>query len=372
MNSIEPQIQTQPRYAYVQDDEIDLIGLFAIIWDGKWFVFGITIIAAVIAYFVISLLPPVFLISARINENSEYEIQAIQPSSLEKGEAYQIAPLSTEKLYLSVLAQVDSFYVKKTFWEYQAGESLGDFNESRGLSENQERFIKFDTGISVGIADQDEQNPLLATVSLESEDPVEGMRLLNGFMSYIDQNVVAKSLGQLEAGFDAGLDRLENDYQNLKERELVKVEDKLIRLGEARDLAKSLDIVETPYDQVENVESDVLNNRLYLLGTRTLTEEIKSLKSRTEKPLQAFVPKLRSMELWKQQMERDLKQIQTNKGKIKAFVVVTPAEASFKPVKPNKMLLFVASVFAAGVLSLILVFILHGVRVYKARIPANG
>ncbi len=367
MNSIEPQIQTQSHYAFSQDDEIDLMELFSIVWAGKWIILSLTAISAIAAYIIISSLPLIYEVSSRINENSEYELQSIQPSGLDGGDSYQVAPIRAESLYRAVLAQADSLYVKKAFWEFNTGFTLSDDVEVSNDDENLKAFLAFSANLAIALAEKDNQNPLMATVSLETADSFHGVKQVNEYLRYVDEFVVSKSLGQLQAGLQSSLDRLENDYQNLKDRELVELEDKLIRLAEARDLANSLNIVETPYDQVENVASEVLNNRLYLLGTRTLSEEIKSLTSRKEKPLQAFVPKLRSMELWKQQIERDLRQIQNNKGKIKAFVVVTPAEASFKPTKPNKMLLFVASIFAAGFLSLILVFILHGARIYKTK-----
>lgn len=368
MNSIEPQIEAQPRYLYNQSDEIDLIELFAIIWGGKWLILGLMTCSAAFAYFFISALPSIYQITATINETSGYELQAIQPSKLSGGEVYQLPILSPEKMYDAVLAQSESLFTKKSFWEEFSGEPLGDLQRDGELTTNEKDFLKFAESFSMSLAGENDQNSRVATLVLELKDREFGVNLLDMYLTYLDKKTVAKSLNQLQTGLEANLLRLEGDYESLKERELVNLEDQIVRLGEAYKLAESLNIVETPYEQVENVELSILDNRLYLLGTRVLGEELKSLETRRERPLEAFVPHLRNLELWKHQLKGDLAQINTYKDSSHAFAVISPAQSSLRPIKPNKMLLFVASVFAAGLVSMILVFVLHGVRNYKNRL----
>lgn len=365
MNSVEPHT---PRHLEMQymDDEIDLLELFAVLWRGKWIVVSITLLCAVAAFVWLKLQPSIYRVDASIDTASTYEIRALQPSTLSGGEDYQVPALDREEIYGRLLNQAGTLYLKKQYWEAETGIRLpaslnGESNE------NVAAFKLFSNSLSVKLPDKSASNTV-AQLSLNVENPSEGVTQLHNYLDFVDQFMINRIIEQLLEAYRTNIDRLIYDYQSLKNRERQRIEDELVKLKEAHDVAQSLDIVETPYNEVEGVELQVLDNRLYLLGTRALAEEIKALEGRKEKPIEIFVPKLRQMEQWQQQMENDLQRLESIDGTdFNTFTVVSAPESSLDPVEPNKSLIFVALVFGAGIFGVATVFIVHGVRSYHAR-----
>src|SRR5690606_1769679 len=114
----------------------------------------------------------------------------------------------------------------------------------------------------------------------------------------------------LEKGYTSNLQQLTLDYEALQQHEQQKLADELVQLKEALITAQSLGITDTPYEQLSGVDMEMVDNRKYMLGTRVLSEEIKTIEARSEQPLSAFVPQLRDMEYWQRIMENDRKKLQ--------------------------------------------------------------
>ncbi len=365
MKNQESRLSPESQQIYL-DDEIDLLELVAVLWSGKWIILGIILVSGILGFIVIKRMSSIYSIDAILDQTSSYRLERIQPSNLEGGIHYKVQEIAPNTIYSTSLAYANSLYVKRLFWEDLTGEqpSLSESN----LSDNDKRFKAFSNSLIVTLPEgRAPESSTLSTLALESEMPIEATELLRSYLNFVDRQTITELTDQLRVGYTASLLRLESDYQSLLAREQQKLEDQLIRLSEAFEVAKALNIVETPYEQVENVELTILDNRLYLLGTRTLVEEINSLKARLDKPLGAFVPLLRDMEHWKEQLERDLKRLENAAELVHAFVIVSPPESSIDPVKPNKLLIFVAVLFASGILGVVIVFTREGIRSYKAR-----
>jgi chain length determinant protein (polysaccharide antigen chain regulator) len=368
MNKIDATIlpQIQARYA---DDEVDLLELFALIWEGKWFVIGVTVLSALVAFFVIQSMPSIYRVEVMLGGPSQYNIQILQPSALElkNGGHYQVKPLNADALYATSLAHTKSLHIQKAFWEKQFGQPLVLSGPDADTSNLGQAFREFTQNLQVTPPKASDGGGSLTSLSLDTEHPEQGVELLTSYINFVDRLTIRGYVSQLEAAYETNLARLAENYQSLKEREKLKLEDELIRLNEAYQLAKALNIVLTPYDQLANVELSILDERQYLLGATALAEEINALKARQQKPLEAFVPELRGMERWQEQMESDLRRLQAAAARVNALTVVNPPESSLEPVKPNKPLIFLAVVFGAATFAVILVFIHHGVRSYRAR-----
>lgn len=365
MNASEPKLQP-PYY----DDEIDLLELFAVLWRGKWLMLGVILAVGVVAFFAIRSMPPVYQVETTLDSTSQYDIQALQPSTLQdRGSAYQVAPLEVDSVYANGLAQADSLHVKRAFWEDRTGQPLTPRTSDATLTDNDLAFKTFVDGLKVIRPDTREGSSKISQLTLETQNPGEGTGLLLDYIRFVDKHTIEGFVNRIKTGYTSSLERLVEDSETLHEREAVKLDDELVRLDEAYRLAKSLGITATPYEQVQNVELSIMDSRLYLLGSNVLGEEINALKSRKDMPLQAFVPELRNMEHWRGQIESDLRKLEVVDKNVRAFVMVSPPESSLGPVKPNKLLIFIAALFGAGMLGVILVFILHGVKAYQSRQP---
>lgn len=361
----------EQRIAYVNDlrrkDEVDIMELFAILWQGKSLLIAFVAIVAIAAFVILKSVPSEYRIEAVLDSTSEYNVQALQPSILEKGAAYQVTPLEVKTVYMTGLAHAGSLYVKKSFWEARTGQPLTTRTSGADLTENDREFQEFVKTIEVTPPDPKNENATLSTIAFQTERPEQGVKLLEDYIAFVDRFTINQFVTQLETGYASNLARLIEDYESRYRREEVAIEDELVRLEEAHSQAQALGIVDTPYEQVQNVELSLLDSRLYLLGASVLGEEMKMLKARQQMPLEAFVPQLRNMEHWRGQLESDLKKLKAADKNVRAFVMVSPPESSLEPVAPNKLLIFIASVLGAGVLGVIFVFARHGIRSFQAR-----
>lgn len=356
-------------------DEIDLMDLFAIIWEGRWIIFAVNVIAAIAGFVVIKALPSIYRVEAVLAGPSSYQLQrlqVLQPAAryqVATDEAdrrldqlavadwpdYQVAPVDGKSIYLAALAELDSTSLKREYWDQRASSMSGNGGWrgfAKGLQLSQPKQIS-------DVSDQ-------AQVHLLTEDPEAGVELLKDYLAFAEREVRAQQLSELQVGLETTLAKLSEDFASAVAEERLQLEDELVRLREAREVAQALGIVELPFQSLQNVRLPLLDQRLYLLGTAVLDEEIRALEARKDKPLEAFAPRLRQMSQWREQAIRDLQRLQSM-DEVRAFNVVTPPEASLGPVKPNKLLLLVAVVFAAFIFSVFLVLFRHGWRSYKAR-----
>lgn len=361
---------SEPRSQSYYDDEIDLLELFAVLWRGKWLIIGVTACIGLIAFFAVKSMPSVYRIETTLNSTSQYDVQALQPSNLKDGSAYQVEPLEVETIYATGLAHAASLYVKKSFWEAKTGQTLTPRTSGATLTDNDLAFKRFVDGLQVIRPDRKDDSSL-SRLTLETENPGEDVELLLEYVKFADRYTISQFVGQLRTGYETNLSRLVEDSEARYQRETVNLEDELVRVDEAYRLAKSLGITKTPYEQVQNVRLSIMDSRMYLMGAAVLGEEMKALKARQDMPLEAFVPGLRNMQHWRSQVESDLRKLEVADKNVRAFVVVSPPESSLGPVKPNKLLIFIASIFGAGMLGVLLVFVQHGVKSYQSRQPAT-
>lgn len=384
-----PQVRRQ--YA---DDEIDLLELFAIVWGGKWLIVAVVGVSALLALLAVQTMPPVYRIEAVLAGPSPYSIQVLQPSplmagdpdqilqpstltdgdpdqtlqpsTLMDGDPYQVGPLTVEAVYAAGLAQASSLHTKKAFWEKKIGRPLVLSDPGVDPTDDERAFREFVADLQVRPPESVKDGGALIYLSLESVHPEQGVKLLTDYAEFVDQYTVARLIDRLEGAYDASLDRLAGDYHSLTAREKLELDDELVRLREAYGVAKALGIEATPYDRIENVQLALFDNREYLLGTMVLAGEMSAVKAR-QQSLGAFVPQLRVMERWKGQMERDRRRVRAAAADVNALLVLSPPGPSLEPVKPNKLLIITAAVFGAALLGVVLVFIRHAARGYRAR-----
>lgn len=387
----------ESKYQSDYDDEIDLLELIPVLWQGKWIIIGATLAAGLLAFFALQAMPSVYRVETTLDTPSQYDIQALQPSTLvgeynvlpsilvqeyggqgrehstgSPGEAYQIyqqyqvGPLNVESIYKTGLVHADSLYVKKAFWQQRADHPLTEVRPGATSVENDRAFRAFANGFQVASVAGNEGTSLRRMV-LETEEPAVDTKLLAEYLNFVDRHTVEQFIGQLQMAYQANLGQLMEDMEAIHERELVKLQDELVRLDEAYQLASSLGISETPYEQAQNVERLILDSRLYLLGTKALGQEISALKERQKGRLEAYAPQLRTMEHWRRQIQSDLRHLEDIGQEVSAFVVVSPPEPSLEPVRPNRSLIFVAALVGGGILGVLLVFFMHGIASYRAR-----
>lgn len=358
-------------------DEIDLMDLFAIIWEGRWIIFAVNVIAAIAGFVVIKALPSIYRVEAVLAGPSSYQLQVLQPSTLAQrpstqeddprevyGVDYQVAAIDPLNVYVSALAAVNSLSLKRQYWLAEGREFAGAEFDDEDSEEGLEAFAK---SLQLTQPKTVDSTSAVAQLSFLTENPEKGVEVLNRYLAFAERQIMARQLKQLQRALQVSLARLEEDYASLVTQERQSLGDELIRLQEAHEVATALGIRELASEKIENVWLSLLDGRLYLLGSAVLEEEISALTARKDKPLEAFVPRLREMGRWREQINRDLQRLESAAAQVSPFSIVAPPEASLSPVKPNKPLLLIAVVFAAFIVSVFGVLFRHGWKSYHAR-----
>lgn len=347
------------------NDDIDLLELCATLWRRKWLIFAT--MAAIIIPTLIWLVQqqPIYRLEVQFDSTSNNDIQPLQPTSLVDGSPYKVEKLKSKDFYQTFLMQIGALKTKKLFWEHWTKMPLSA--DPIAKAANDVLFKKFLEALVLTPPNPKNLDSTISHLTLETSQPAKDIEMLTEYIEYANKRVIDKFVLQLEKAYSARLQQLNVDYEMLLKREKQKLQDNLLQLHEGLNIAQSLKIIETPYEQLTGVELTVIDGRHYLLGSRVLSEEIKSLEARIDKPLGAFVPELRQMEYVRETIKADLNRLQLVKDNIPAFYLASAATSSIDPVKPKKLLILLGATFLSLLLGMVIVFVTEGVRSYHAR-----
>lgn len=331
----------------VQDDEIDLRLLLVNLWGGKWWIIGSVLLTAIITFAILKVIKPVYRVSAILDATSPYQFLQVQPSKLIGGEEYQVASVDEVHVYHASVLFLSTQQMKFKFWKEGLNIDLEAEEEGSEISSSYRRFSK-----NLTVNGPDPKVGVTTTnISLDSSEPQEARDLISAYLNFVSQEQTKVILSQLATAYDSVVSQLNDEYTRLSAHEWQAWQDELTRLRESYSVAKSLGIVETPYEQFENVEFNVLDNRKYLLGTRALGEEIQALEKRQRSEIDSFVPRLRKLQQWIAQVNADRAKLERVGSKGMAFSVLSPSESTLDPIKPKKLLILIATTLAAGFIS---------------------
>lgn len=358
--------QNSLSYSQEKNDEIDLLELCATLWRRKWVILATMVLIVIPTVIWLLLQTPVYKLEVSFDQTSAYDIQPLQPTSLLNDSPYGIEKLETKDFYQTFLTQIDSLNTKKLFWKQWSQQPLSSDMSSES-TQNDIAFKKFFKSFTLIPPNQKNVNINFSQLTLETSKPEADAKVLTDYIAFVNNRVVDKFVRQLNKSYSSKMDQLDFDYDTLKKREQQKLEDRLLQLNEWLGIARALKIEETPYEQLTGVELTVVDGREYLLGSRVLSEEIKLLEARSEKPLSAFVPELRQMEYSKGIMSNDLKKIGKAKDDVQAFYLASAVVSSVDPVKPKKLLILIGAIFVSAIIGIMIAFILEGVKSYQAR-----
>ena len=340
--------------------EIDFIKIFKRLWAGKHIIAGATLIGVIGVLIYLSSVVSYYKIEATIDVVLEDQLRPLRPVILESkayqapssqitpvifdGKEFQAAPPDEKKIYDKVLLQIGSFNILKSFWESKIGKVL-DLSIGAPITEDTIAFKRFFDSFELIALNPKLPEVTARKVAIEYQDPKQGVALLDEYLNYVNLQLWSNHLEIVESAYLSNLKSLNASYESRNSIEQNKLNDEIIKLRENLKIAESLNIKETPFKELENIQLKILDSRDYLLGTKTLSQQLEILIARQGKPLSPFVSDLRSMEIWKEQMTADLQRIKELKGKVHLFSVVNAAGSTIDPVKPRKGLIFLGVVF---------------------------
>lgn len=354
--------QPQPTaYKTINNDGVDLGELLDKIWKGRMLIAVIVISSAICAFAVLKLSSSYYKIEATVDALPTDQLRALFPSVLDSKE-YQVPAPDEKKIYGKVLLQIGSLSSLRAYWEFKTGKALPDTKEDIKSDSDRENLKEFKKFASVlYLESQNSKTPEITArkISIEHTSRVLGVAMLKEYLAFSAHQVLSEQIEQMNLSFEASLKSLNLNYVNRTKIEERKLNDALINLRENLKIAESLGIKETPFKDLENIQLKILDGQGqgYLLGTKAIAQQIDILTARQGKSLAPFSADLRNMENWRIQMESDLERIKALDGKLQLFSVVNPPEATFDPVRPNKLLILIGVIFVSGFLSVFIVLI---------------
>ena len=356
-------------------DEIDLFEIFEKIWNGKLLIAGIVLASAILAFVILKMTPSYYRIETTIDKVDVEELRPLYPTILDGKEykvldgkvaflEYQISIPDENKIYDDALLKINSLSFLKNFWEKRTGIPL-ELKRDAALTDNAIEFKKFQQSFLLDTANLKTPTVTARKISFEYPDSEEGMKLLGQYLDFVNQQLWLEYSAKVDASYSSSLQALEISYNTKKMIESRKLSDDLIVWRENLKIAEALGIKETPFKELENIQSSLMNSRLYLLGTKPLAKQIEIFVARQGASLSPYSPELRKMETWREQMVLDLQRIKDLNNKIHLFSVVNQPQSSLDPVKPQRALIFVAVVFLSGIFGVFLVLIRSAIRSHK-------
>lgn len=330
-----------------QEDEIDLFELVASLWYRKWVIVGVTSIVIVLAIVYLVITPNVYEAKVIISETQPVNVTQLNVGEEQLGQYSQSVTSSSaftlfqKNLQSRSLAMV--YFKDHVEPVYRRNGSNASAN---GLLDN--IFLK-----SISITNPGKKSIYLS-VAHRYRDPALAAEWLNGYLRYIEQKTKEELIESAEHNKTLAVKEYEKEIKSLRTVYSHRLQDKIILLEEAYNIAKKLNL-QSPV--VSNLSEKVLSSSLdesllYMRGYEVLGAEIDSLKSR--ELLDPFVSDIRPI----QEKISYLDSVEYKLSELDVVNVDAWASEPERSIKPKKALVLVLAGLLGGMLGIFVSLIL--------------
>ena len=346
-----------PYQQQFEDDTIDLYELWITLWNKKWLVIGVTVIAALGSVVYALLQPPVYKAEALLLPPKEKDVQSLNVQGVQG-----VQGVTAARAFAAFKNNLSSRSLQKKFIDEHGLMDIlapGRTPETRDI-EILESFAKM---IKIEHVKRALENEKGMSVSIESNDPEFAANLVNDYISFFDTETIL-ALSAAARNSLAGQIR-DIEYTIASKRQMAKQrrEDTILRHEEAAVIAGKLgvrDRVDTT-NVVQNNQRNISTSStpLYYRGYRALNAEIKILKNR--KSDDPFISGLRDL-------QENLALQRSIKIEEKGMHAVTVDQAAYPPknrIKPDRRLIVSLSTVVGLFLGIFLVFFVSFVKKQK-------
>ena len=255
------------------DDEIDLIALFKIIWDGKIKILFITIISFLVGLGYNSQIPINYLNSLTINPSNDIElIKFANIQKLIKSNQSNQSNQSNLVRFINELEDYEEFLlIARDTKKIQ--ENISKLN----IEDQEIELFKYAKLLEIVKPKKDEES---FTIDYKWHDPDEAKKILQETLNLTSKNLkrsIALELSQL----------LEFEKKLLINKDVVRLD----YLKEQSAIAKELNIIDNQIDHVNLSQSNVSLNistadiAYYLRGYKAIDKEIELIENRDHQNL---------------------------------------------------------------------------------------
>ncbi len=350
----------------IEDDTIDLYELWITLWNKKWLVIAVTVIAALGSVVYALIAPQIYKAEALLLPPNVKDVKSRSVWLVNgvKGEQVmqRVQGMSVDGVFAAFQKNLSSRSLQKKFIDKQG---LMDIlapdrtPETRDI-EILESFAKM---IKIEHVKRALENEKGMSVSMESNDPEFAANLVNDYISFFDTETIL-ALSAAARNSLAGQIR-DIEYTIASKRQMAKQrrEDTILRHEEAAVIAGKLgvrDRVDTT-NVVQNNQRNISTSStpLYYRGYKALNVEIKILKNR--KSDDPFISGLRDL-------QEILALLSSIKIEAEGMHAVTVDQAAYPPknrIKPNRRLIVSLGTVVGLFLGIFLVFFVSFVQKQK-------
>ena len=269
----------------INNDEIDLIATFKIIWDGKKKIFLITITSFLITLGYLSQIPRDYLNTLEINPSSDHELKQykIIRKLLNLDQSNQINQfnLLNKDKFMNELVEKFVFEL-----EYEFITELKDYDEFLFILKSNKKVQEYISKIKIDdqeiklfnyakLLEVDKLKKKNYIINFKWHDPKEAIKILQDTLNLTSNNL-KKDI----------IDELKQELEFKKKSLISKDAERLDFLKEQSIIAKELRIIDNQIDNLNLSQSSVSLNinttdiAYYLRGYRAIDKEIELIQNR--------------------------------------------------------------------------------------------
>ncbi len=342
-------------------DTIDLYELWITLWNKKWLVIAVTVIAALgsVVYALLQL--PIYKAEALLLPPKEKDVKSGSLQGVPGVPGVQrvqgVQGVTTGAAFSAFKINLSSRSLQKKFIEKY---DLLDILAPNRTSET--RDIEILEGFSKMIKIEDKGG---FSVSVESDNPEFASKLVNDYVSFFDLETVRGLVSDAKNSIAEQIVDIEYKISSKRQMTKLRREDQVLRYQEAYKIArvlgikKRVDATNIIQNTQMNVDIATASTPLYYLGIEALTAEISILQNR--KSDDPFISGLRDL-------QEQLALLSSIKISEKGMHSVTVDQAAYPPkyhIKPNRRLIVSLGTVVGLFLGIFLVFIVSFVQKQK-------
>lgn len=346
-----------PKGEFVEQDEIDIMELFAILWKGRIKLFLVVSFSVMLACFYLWWQVPQFRVEAQVSHPNSLELAELVVLTLEPNEDdlsdSTKALYSPAEVFVTAQREIVSRATQREFVLF-TNERL---DESKELLD----FRWFASALKVVAQQQGKSATGVHLVSLGCADELRCAGLVNDYVDFVHEKVRASLVADLLALLNSEATRLNDSMDYLRKTHQQIIQDRLVVLDVHISIAKEMGW-DTP--KMELLASDKRMPRHYE-GYKLLESERAQFLLQLES--EPHIAGLRGQQGRLERIELDKARIMSINDDVSVLSVVDYAYPTGVPVSPNKKLVILIAVVLGGFLGLVLVFVVHEIKNYRLR-----
>ena len=339
-----------------EDDTIDLYELWITLWNKKWLVIAVTVIAALVSVVYALLAPQIYKAEALLLPPSASDVKSINLQGMQGVQGVQgVQGMTSNTAFAAFKNNLSSRSLQKKFIEkYDLIDILAPNRppETRDIEilESFSKMMKI-------------ENKGGFSISMESNDPVFAAKLVNDYVGFFDLETVLQLVSDARNSIQEQI--VDIEYKIASKRQMAKQrrEDQILRFGEALIIARKLAIKDRVATNtvVQNNQLNIStsNTPLYYRGFKALDAEIVFLKNR--KSDDPFIVGLRDL----QEQLTLLRSFKINESGMHSVTVDQAAYPPKNRIKPNRRLIVSLGTVVGLFLGIFLVFFVSFIQKQK-------